>query len=80
MIPCDFRRAITISDKTDVGPSETLKKWNVLRKYCIDINHWSLPSGLISTWEFWQVKDLQNPIVSIIYYFQWFFPTDNELC
>ena len=26
MISCDFRRVITISDKMDVGPSETLRK------------------------------------------------------
>ena len=67
MISCDFRRLITISDKIDVGPSETLKKWNALWEHCIDINQSSLPSGLISTWEFWQVKDLQNPIVSVLF-------------
>ena len=66
MISCDLRRLITISDKIDVRPSETLKKWNVLWEHCIDINQSSLPSGLISTWEFWQVKDLQNPIVSVL--------------
>ena len=38
MISCDFRRVITISDKIDVGPSETLKKWNVLWEQCININ------------------------------------------
>ena len=38
MISCDFRRVITISGKIDVGPSETLKKWNVLWEQCIDIN------------------------------------------
>ena len=37
-ISCDFRRVITISDKIDVGPSETLWKWNVLWEQCIDIN------------------------------------------
>ena len=31
MISCDFRRVIIISDKIDVGPLETLKKWNVYR-------------------------------------------------
>ena len=67
MISCDFLRVITISDKIDVGPSETLKKWNVLWEQCIDINQSSLPSGLISTWEFWQVKDRQNPIVSVLF-------------
>ena len=67
MISCDFRRLITISDKIDVGPWETLKKWNVLWEHCIDINQSSLPSGLISTWEFWQVKDLQNPIVNVLF-------------
>ena len=38
MISCDFRRVITISDKMDVGLSETLRKWNVLWEQCIDIN------------------------------------------
>ena len=67
MVSCYFRRLITVSDKIDVGPSETLRKWNVLWEHCIDINQSSLPSGLISTWEFWQVKDLQNPIVSVLF-------------
>ena len=67
MISCDFRRVITISDKIDVGPSETLRKWNVLWEQCIDINQSSLPSGLISTWEFWQVKDRQNSTVSVLF-------------
>ena len=64
LISCDFRRLIAISDKIDVGPSETLKKWNVLWEHCIDS---SLLSGLISTWEFWQVKDLQKPLVSVLF-------------
>ena len=38
MISCDFRRFITISDEMDVGPSETLRKWNVLWEQCIDIS------------------------------------------
>ena len=67
MILCDFCRLITMSDKTDVGPSETLRKWNVLCEHCIDINQSSLPSGLISTSEFWQVKNLQNPKVSVLF-------------
>ena len=67
MISCDIRRVITVSDKIDVGPSETLKKWIVLWEQCIDINQSSLPSGLISIWEFWQVKDRQNPIVSVLF-------------
>ena len=33
-----FRRVITISNKKDVGPLETLKKWNVFWEQCIDIN------------------------------------------
>ena len=49
MISCDFRRLIAISDKIDVGPSETLKKWNVLWEHYIDINQSSLLTGLIST-------------------------------
>ena len=67
MISWDFHRLITISDKTDVGPSETLRKWNVLWEHCIDINQSSLLSGLISTWKFWQVKDLKNTIVSVLF-------------
>ena len=35
---CDFFRVITIFDKIDVGPLETLKKWNVFWEQCIDIN------------------------------------------
>ena len=27
----------------------------------------SLPTGLTSTWKFWQVKDRQNPIVSVLF-------------
>ena len=38
MISCDFRRVITISDKIDVRPSETLRKWNILWEQCVDIN------------------------------------------
>ena len=38
MILCDFRRVITISDKIDVGPSETLKKLSVSWEQCIDID------------------------------------------
>ena len=37
-ISCDFRSVITISDKIDVGPWETLWKWNVLWEQCMDIN------------------------------------------
>ena len=36
------------------------------QEMCIDINQSSLPSGLISKWEFWQVKDCQNPIVNVL--------------
>ena len=32
MISCDFRKVITISDKIDVEPLETLKKWKVFWK------------------------------------------------
>ena len=65
LILCDFRRVIAISDKVDVGPSETLKKWNVFWEQCININQSSLPSELKFTWEFWQVKDCLNPIESV---------------
>ena len=67
MVLCNFRRLIKISDKIDVGPSETLKKWNALLEYCIDINQSSLPSRQISTWEFWQVKDRENPVASVLF-------------
>ena len=38
IISCDFRRVITISDKIDKGPLETLKKLDVFWEQCIDIN------------------------------------------
>ena len=38
LILCEFHRVITISDKIDVGPLETLKKWNVFWEQCVDIN------------------------------------------
>ena len=31
MVSCDFRKVITISDKMNVGPLETLKKLNILK-------------------------------------------------
>ena len=31
MVSCDFCRVITISDKIDAGPLETLKKLNILK-------------------------------------------------
>ena len=37
MVSCDFHRVIEISDKIDVRPLETLKKWNVFRDQCIAI-------------------------------------------
>ena len=42
MILCDFRRVITISDKTDVGPLEALKKLNILKisQVCHEY-HWA---------------------------------------
>ena len=38
IISCDFCRVITISGKIDVGPLETLKKWNLFCQQCMDIN------------------------------------------
>ena len=38
MVSCDFRRVITIFDRIDVGPLETLKKSNEFWEQCIDIN------------------------------------------
>ena len=66
MISCDFRRLITISDKIHVGPSETLKKWNVLWEQCTDINQ-VCPVGWYLREEFWQVKDRQNPVVNVLF-------------
>ena len=63
MISFDFRRLITISDEIDVGPLETLKKWNIFWKQCIDISQVCYQSGLISAWQFWQVNDRQSQIV-----------------
>ena len=34
-----FRMVITISNKIDVGPLKTLKKWNVFWEQCRNINH-----------------------------------------
>ena len=44
--------------KINMGPSETLKKWNMKSNQLYQYNQSSLFSGLISTYEFWQVKDL----------------------
>ena len=38
MVSCDFRNVFKISNKIDVEPLETLKKWNVFREQCIAIN------------------------------------------
>ena len=38
MVSCDFRRVTEIFDKIDVGPLETLKKWNVFWVQCMVIN------------------------------------------
>ena len=38
MVSCDFWRVIKISDKIDVQPLETLKKWNIFWEHCIAIN------------------------------------------
>ena len=75
LISCDFRRLIAISDKIDVGPSETLKKWIVLWEQCIDIKS--------AKWADIYVRDLASQGSSksnskcIIYYFQRFFLTDK---
>ena len=81
MISCDFHRLITISDKIDVGPSETFKKWNFLWEHYIDINQSSLPSGLISTYLHVLASQGSSKPNSkcIIYYFQWFFSTDQTI-
>ena len=71
ILSCDFRRLITISDKIDVGPSETLKKWIILWEQCIDIKS--------AKWADIYVRDLASQGLSksnskcIIYYFQRFF-------
>ena len=38
MVLFDFCKVIEISNKIDVGPLETLKKWNVFWEQCIAIN------------------------------------------
>ena len=68
MVSCHFRRVIRISDKTDVGPLETLKKWSVFWEHCIDINKPAMNiSGLISAWEFWQFSDRHTLIVGVLF-------------
>ena len=68
MVSCDFRRVIRISDKIDVGPLETLKKWSVFLEHCIDINKPAMNiSGLISAWEFWQFSDRHTLIVGVLF-------------
>ena len=68
MISCDFRRVITMSDKIDVGPLETLKKWNVFWEQCVYISQvchehqWADMCG-----EFWQIKDYQSSIVGVLF-------------
>ena len=75
MFSCDFRRLITIADKIDVGPWETLKKWIILWEQCIDIKS--------AKWADIYVRDLASQGSSksnskcIIYYFQRFFLTDK---
>ena len=72
---CDFFRVITIFDKKDVGPLETLKKWNIFWEQCIDINQ---------VFHEYQWADICVRVLAsqrsskpsrarIIYYFQWFF-------
>ena len=69
-ISCDLRRTITISHKIDVGPSETLKKWNVSWEQGIDISQ-VCPVGLASQ------RSSKPNSKCIIYYFQSFFSTDK---
>ena len=66
MVSCDFRKVFTISDKIDVGPLETLRKWTVFWEQMIDINQ-VCHSGMISAWEFWQVNDRQSPIIGVLF-------------
>ena len=86
---CDFSKiahkndfvwfSYTKSDKKDVGPLETVKKWNGFWKQCIDINQvyheyqWAdfYVRVLASQWS------SKPNIRCIIYYFQRFFSTDK---
>ena len=76
MISCDFRKVITISDKIDVRPSETLKKWNVSWEQCIDINqvcHEYQRSDIYM--RILASNDLQSTIVGVLFTtFSDFFP------
>ena len=81
MTSSDFRSVITISDKIDVGPPETFKKWNVLRDQC----RYQYQSIRSVQWADIYVEALASqgsskPISKcIIYFFQWFFSTDKTI-
>ena len=81
IISYDFRRVITISDNIDVGPLETLKKWNVSWEQCIDINQacheYQLADICVRVLA---IQRLSKPNSRcIIYYFQWLFSTDKTI-
>ena len=81
MILCDFARVITISDKTDLEPLETLKKWSIFWEEFIDINQFSHEYQ----WADICVRVLASQRSSqpnsrcIIYYFQWRFSTGQAI-
>ena len=78
---CDFSNVITISDKIDVGPLQTLKKWKVFWEQCIAINL----VGHEYQWANICVRVLASQRSSksnnrcIIYYFHWFLSTDKTI-
>ena len=76
MIWCDFRRLI-ISDKIDVGPSETFKKWNFLWEQYIDISQ-VCPVGWYLRESFGKSRIVKTQYC-FTYYCQWFFSTDKTL-
>ena len=81
MISSDFRRLITISDKIDVGLSETLKKW--VKRFVGALHRYQ--SIKSAQWADIYVRVLASQGLSkpnskcIISYFQWFFSTDKTI-
>ena len=78
---CDFHKVITISDKIDVVPLETLKKWSVFWEQCIEINQvcneYQWADICVRLLESQRSSKPNNRC--IIYYSQWFFLTDKTI-
>ena len=81
--PVATGKVITISDKIDVGPLETLKKWKVFwGKQCIDINqvcHEYQWADICVRFVASQRSSKPNSRC-IIYYLKWFFLFDETIC